>query len=123
MKFELIFNSYSDFKIFEQFIGFKHPKKSEILHNYCLTKKQDHRNVDNVPSARILLRSIIEFYGYTSRELTGYKGAFSRSQLKKAMNRSQLKSILEKIDTNWTRHKVRIPCEMRFQLYKELENM
>ncbi|MFX1282347.1 MAG: LAGLIDADG family homing endonuclease [Promethearchaeota archaeon] len=121
VKFELIFNSYSDFKIFEQFIGFRHPKKSEILHNYCLTKKNDHRNIDNVPSARVLLKPIINFYGYTSRELTGYKGAFSRSQLKKAMTRSQLKSILEKIDTNWMRHKVRIPNEMRFLLYKELK--
>jgi len=121
MKFELTFNSYSDFKIFKRSIGFRHPKKSEILHNYCLTKKQDHRNVDNIPSARVLLKSIIDFYGYTSRELTGYKGAFSRSQHKKAMARSQLKSILEKIETDWMRHKVRIPYEMRFQLYKELE--
>ncbi|MHA2245079.1 MAG: LAGLIDADG family homing endonuclease [Candidatus Hodarchaeales archaeon] len=121
VKFELTFNSYSDFKIFEQYIGFRHPKKSEILHNYCLTKKHDHRNIDNVPSARVLLKSIVEFYGYTSRELTGYKGAFSRSQYNKAMTRLQLKSILEKIDTNWMSHKVRIPNEMRFLLYKELE--
>ncbi|MFW9904186.1 MAG: LAGLIDADG family homing endonuclease, partial [Candidatus Thorarchaeota archaeon] len=121
MKFELTFNSYSDFKIFERYIGFRHPKKRIFLHNYCLAKKQDHRNIDNIPSARTLLKSIIDFYGYTSRELTGYKGAFSRSQLKKAMSSSQLKSILEKIDINWTRHKVKIPYEMRFQLYKEFE--
>ncbi len=121
MKYELTFNSYSDFKIFEQYVGFRHPKKSDNLHKYCSTKKQDHRNVDNIPLARVLLKSIINFYGYTSRELTGYKGAFSCSQLKKAMNCFQLKSILEKIDPNWMRHKVRIPYEVRFQLYKELE--
>ncbi|MFX0016769.1 MAG: LAGLIDADG family homing endonuclease [Promethearchaeota archaeon] len=120
-KYELIFNSYTDFRIFERLIGFRHPKKSEILQNYCSIKRQDHRNVDNIPSARLLLKSIVKFYGYTSRELIGYKGTLSRSQHNKGMNRSQLKSILEKIDTNWMRHKVRIPYEMRFLLYKELE--
>ena len=121
VKYELTFNSFSNFKKFEEKIGFRHPIKSEILHNYCLTKKQSHRNVDNVPSARALLKPIVNFYGYTSRELTGYKGAFTVSQLKKAMNRYQLKAILEKINPDWMRHKVRIPYEMRFQLYKELK--
>ncbi|MFX0205841.1 MAG: LAGLIDADG family homing endonuclease [Candidatus Hodarchaeota archaeon] len=122
VKYELTFNSYSDFKKFEENIGFKHPTKSKILHNYCLTKKQTHQNVDNIPSARALLKPIVNFYGYTSRELMEYKGAFTVSQLKKAMNHYQLKAILEKIDPDWMRHKVQIPYEMRFQLYKELKN-
>ncbi|MFX1516776.1 MAG: LAGLIDADG family homing endonuclease, partial [Promethearchaeota archaeon] len=121
MKYELTFNSYSDFIKFKEKVGFGHPIKNKILHNYCLTHKLMHRNVDNIPSARALLRTIINFYGYTSRDLTGYKGAFSVSQSKKAMNRYQLKIILEKIDPDWKRHKVQIPYQMRFQLYKELK--
>jgi replicative DNA helicase Mcm len=119
MQFELTFSSYSDFQAFNQYIGFTHPKKNEILQKHCLNEKQDHRNIDNVPSARVLLKEIVEFYGYTSRELTGYKGAFTRSQHKKAMSHSQLKSILDKIEINWHQHKVRIPYNLRSQLYKE----
>jgi replicative DNA helicase Mcm len=121
MKYELIFNSYSDFKSFKKYISFGHPRKRFILDKYCLRERSVHRNMDNIPDVRELLKTIVEFYGHTSRQITGYKGAFAPSQHKKSMSRIHLKSILEKIDLNWKNHKVRIPYDLRAQFYKELK--
>ncbi len=120
LKYELTFNSFSEFRIFEKHIGFLHPKKRKLLSDYCLREKSDHRNVDNIPYARVLLKSIVNFYGYTSRELTGYKGAFAPSQHQKAMSKWQLRELLAKIETKWQRHRVKIPYEMRYRFYQDV---
>ncbi|MBY8983062.1 MAG: hypothetical protein KGD57_08945, partial [Candidatus Lokiarchaeota archaeon] len=120
IKYELRFNAFSEFLKFYNNIGFNHQKKQKSLEQYCQLQKKEHRNIDNIPNIRSHIRKILDFYGYTSREIFGYKSALSPSKLKKSISREQLIRILSKLDLNWNQHKVSIDYQIRNQFYKEV---
>lgn len=122
VKYELLFSAFDEFLIFRENIGFNHPKKKKLLSSYCKRDKKPHRNVDNIPKAPILLKKILEFYEYTSREIFGYKGALAPSNVKESMSKNNLSQILNKIKLDWKRHKVYLGYEIRNQFYKEVSN-
>ncbi|MFW9917951.1 MAG: LAGLIDADG family homing endonuclease, partial [Candidatus Thorarchaeota archaeon] len=119
-KYELTFRSYSDFISFNESIGFFHPKKRESLQKYCQIKKSSHRNDDNIPGAMQLLKELIDFYYYNAKEIAGYKSAFAPSNFKMAMSRERLSAMLNKLDLDWHRHRVRIPYNIRNRFYQEI---
>ncbi|MFW9906528.1 MAG: LAGLIDADG family homing endonuclease, partial [Candidatus Thorarchaeota archaeon] len=121
VKYELTFANYKEIHTFKEKIGFNHPGKQVILEKYCQMNKVHHRNDDNIPEITLLLKEIVAFYQYTSRELVGYKTFFSPSGLKDSISHLQLKSILEKINPNWLRVRVKIPYETRNTFYNEIQ--
>ncbi len=124
IKYELIFSAYSEFVLFKKYIGFNHPKKKFLLEKYCHQEKSFHRNIDNIPEVSLLIKKILDFYGYHSRDLFGRKGALSPSNLRKTMSRERILSILKKIKLDWCKHRVILNYEIRNQLYRELlENL
>ena len=123
-KYELTISGYSDLVVFKKNIGFKHPKKSSLLSEYCQTQKEYHKNVDNVPGISFTLKELVEFYGYTSRELTGRKCSFSPYILKRRnISRKRLLDLLEKIELDWLRHRVEIPYSARNKFYQEVKKI
>lgn len=121
VRYELVFSSFSEFEAFRKFIGFNHPKKKKKLVKYCNQEKQYHRNDDNIPEAPKILKEILDFYGYTSREFFARKGALAPSKLKKGIRKEKLAKILEKITPDWRRHQIRIDYSIRNQFYCEIQ--
>ncbi|MFQ5818400.1 MAG: LAGLIDADG family homing endonuclease [Candidatus Heimdallarchaeota archaeon] len=121
VKYELTFANYNEILTFKEKIGFNHPEKQTAVKKYCQRTKAPHRNDDNIPGITSLLKEIVGFYNYTSHELVGYKAFFSPSNRKDSISHQQLKSILEKIDPNWHRFRVKIPYEIRNTFYKEIQ--
>ncbi|MFQ5980541.1 MAG: LAGLIDADG family homing endonuclease [Candidatus Heimdallarchaeota archaeon] len=119
-KYELAFNSYSEFISFNASIGFSHPKKRESLQKYCQTKRTSHRNDDNIPGAMQIVKELLDFYDYNAKEIAGYKTAFAPSKFKMAMSRERLSAILNKLDLDWHKHRVRIPYDIRNHFYEEI---
>ncbi|MHA2494071.1 MAG: LAGLIDADG family homing endonuclease, partial [Candidatus Hodarchaeales archaeon] len=120
-KYELAFRSYSEFISFNETIGFSHPKKRESLQKYCQIRKSSHRNDDNIPGAMQILKELINFYDYNAKEISGYKSAFAPSNFKMAMSRERLSAILNKLDLDWHKHRVRIPYDIRNRFYQEIQ--
>ena len=119
-KYAIIFSNNEDFMIFRECVGFRHVKKREKLEEICKTTKQKHRNLDNIPNIIALINEQQKFYNYSSRELTGYQGAFTGWALNKSISQKRLGEVINKIDTNWLRHKVKLPFSIRNTLYTEI---
>jgi replicative DNA helicase Mcm len=119
-KHELVFSTYSDFLLFKQHIGFSHPKKQRLLDDFCTRTKQYHRNSDTIPLSPTILKDLIYFYGYQSRDFFGRKGALAPSNLRKTISRDRLSMVLKKIKPDWKNHRIRIPYEYRNEFYLEL---
>ncbi len=119
-KYAIIFSNNEDFKIFKEFVGFRHVKKREKLEEICKTTKKKHRNLDNIPHIIALINEQQKFYDHSSRELTGYQGAFTGWALNKSISQKRLSEVLNQIDTNWLRHKVKLPYSIRNTLFSEI---
>jgi len=119
-QYEITFSNREDFKAFREFVGFRHAKKREKLEEICKIPKQKHRNLDNIPYIIAMVNELQRFYNYSSRELTGYQGAFTGRALDKSMSQKRLSDVLKQIDTNWLRHRVKLPFSIRNGLYSEI---
>ncbi len=119
-KYEITFSNNKDFKAFREFVGFRHSSKMEKLEEIYEKTKQEHRNLDNIPHIFSMVNELKTFYNYSSKDLTGYHGAFSKDNFDKAISQKRLKEILEKIDTNWLRHRIKLPFSVRNALFSEI---
>ncbi|MCE7749439.1 MAG: hypothetical protein GPJ51_13695, partial [Candidatus Heimdallarchaeota archaeon] len=119
-RYEITFSKSKDFVIFNNKIGFKHSKKKEKLEKICSLSRKKHNNLDNVPNAGHIIKELKDFYNYSNRDLAGYQGAFSSSSIKKSMSRDRIKDILSVLKTDWLRHRVKVPYQMRNSFYKSL---
>ncbi|MHA1449535.1 MAG: LAGLIDADG family homing endonuclease, partial [Candidatus Hodarchaeales archaeon] len=118
-RFELTFHNHADFVKYKNNIGFNHPVKRQKLFDYCKKERSSHSNLDSLPNTSTLIKSVIDFYNYTSRELTGRKSAFGLIYSgKRNISRERLKKILQKIIPDWHRHKVSIPDDKRLEIYQ-----
>ncbi|MFX1294403.1 MAG: LAGLIDADG family homing endonuclease, partial [Promethearchaeota archaeon] len=124
VRFELTFKNFSDICSFSQNIGFNHPHKGKLLQISCQNFKEPHKNLNNIPYISFLLKEILDFYGYTSREVTERKRAFSLYYLKsRDISREHISKILSKVELNWHRHHVKIPYEIRNQFYQSIKRI
>ncbi|MHA2297968.1 MAG: LAGLIDADG family homing endonuclease [Candidatus Hodarchaeales archaeon] len=123
--YNLSFSAHADFIAFSQNINFNHPKKKKKLDRYCQITKKAHRNVDNVPGAYNILKEIMDFYGYTSRELVGSKAAFSPCSIQnRDISRNRLSMILKKIENqNWYNHRLKLKEKVRTGFYQEIQEI
>ncbi len=123
-KYELTISGYFDLVVFKNNIGFKHPKKNSLISEYCKVQKEYHKNVDNIPNISFILKELVEFYGYTSRELTGRKCSFSPYELERRnISSKRLLDLLEKIELDWLRHRIEIPYSARNKFYQEVKKI
>ncbi len=117
-RYELTFKNHSDICKFSTYVGFTHPNKAKLLQNTVKEKKESHHNIDNIPHALFLLKDILDFYDYKSREITGRKGSFGYYYLERRdISRERLAEILDKLELNWLKHRVKIPYIYRNQMY------
>ncbi|MFX1511706.1 MAG: LAGLIDADG family homing endonuclease, partial [Promethearchaeota archaeon] len=119
-KYELTFNSFSEFTLFKEHINFNHPQKKAVLIKYCRKTKLYHRNTDTIPELFFLIKELLRFYNYKSRDIFGRKSALSPSSYRKSMLNKSLTKILNKIDLDWHKHHVRVSYDVRNQFYQEI---
>ncbi len=119
IRYELTFSSFAEFVSFKNNINFNHPLKKEKLKKYCKQEKTTHRNDDVIIGAYKILNEIVKFYDYNTREITGYKSAFSPSNFKLGITRAKLAEILRKLKLDWQRHRVKIPYNHRSNFLEE----
>jgi len=121
IRYELTFYSFSEFIKFKTYVGFNHPLKNNILDQYCLKTKSYHRNIDIIPIDPLILREILTFYDYTSRDIVGRKSGFSPSKLRKTISRVRLTIFLKDLKPDWNRIKIKNPYKERVNLINEIK--
>ncbi|MHA1200282.1 MAG: LAGLIDADG family homing endonuclease, partial [Candidatus Heimdallarchaeaceae archaeon] len=109
-QYEILFSNNKDFKRFKEFVGFRHVKKRDKLEEICELSKQKHRNLDNIPHIIEMINEQQRFYNHSR---TG-------RALNKSISQQCLSEALKQIDTNWLKHKVKLPFSIRNALYSEI---
>jgi replicative DNA helicase Mcm len=119
-KYELTFCQFESFKIFKEKIGFNHEARLEKLERYCKQSKIPHSNTDTIPNINHNVRELINFYGQTSREITGRKSSFAPSLDSTGYSYNRLAQVLKKLNLDWLNHRRYIEYERRNLIYHDL---